>query len=98
MARARSLLAEAEAALNENRYDNDRPRSLAMEAKYEALHALHLAKLVKMTDEKVMSREELVLEAEKPLTRIAGTLDVWAGFEEGFYQADRDHCRSHRIP
>lgn len=84
LTRAHSLLAEAEAALNENRYDNDRPRTLAMEAKYEALHALHLAKLVKMTEEKVMSREQLVLEAEKPLTRIAGTLDVWAGFEEGF--------------
>ena len=55
-----------------------------MEAKYEALHALHLAKLVKMTDEKVMSREELILEAEKPLTRIAGSLDVRVGFEEGF--------------
>jgi len=84
LARAHSLLAEAEAALNENRYDNDRPRSLAMEAKYEALHSLHLAKLVKMTEDKVMSREDLVLEAEKPLTRIAGTLDVRAGFEEGF--------------
>ena len=84
LAQSRSLLAEAEKALNDNRYDNDRPRSLAMEAKYQALHALHLAKLVKMTDEKVMSREELILEAEKPMTRIAGALDVQAGFEEGF--------------
>lgn len=82
--RSRRLLAEAEAALNENRYDTDRPRSLAMEAKYEATHALHVAKLVKMTDEKVMTREELILESEKPLTRIAGALDVKAGFDEGF--------------
>jgi len=84
LARATSLLAEAEAALNENRYDIDRPRSLAIEAKYEALHALHLAKLVKMTEDKVMSREDLVLEAEKPLARIAGTLDLKAEFDEGF--------------
>jgi outer membrane protein OmpA-like peptidoglycan-associated protein len=84
LAQSRSLLAEAEAALNENRYDTDRPRTLAMEARYQALHSLHLAKLVKMTDEKVMSREELVLEAEKSLTRIAGALDVQAGYEEGF--------------
>ena len=84
LARARSLLAEAEKALNENRYDTDRPRSLAMEARYEALHALHLAKMVKMTDDKVMTREELILEAEKPLARIAGALDLQVGFDEGF--------------
>ncbi len=84
LARSRALLAEAEGALNENRYDTDRPRSLAMEARYEALHALHLAKLVKMTDDKVVTREELVLEAEKPLTRIAGALDLQVGFDEGF--------------
>ena len=84
LARSRRLLSDAEAALNENRYDTDRPRSLAMEARYEALHALHLAKLVKMTEDKTMSREGLILDAEKPLTRIGGVLDVQVGFEEGF--------------
>jgi OOP family OmpA-OmpF porin len=84
LARSRSLLAEAEAALNENRYDTDKPRSLAMDAKYESLHALHLAKLVKMTEDKTMTREELILKAEEPLSRIAGALDVQVGFEEGF--------------
>ncbi len=84
LARAQSLLSEAEKALNSNRYDTDKPRSLAMEAKYEALHSLHVAKLVKMTEDGVMSREELILESEKPLTRIAGALDLQVGFEEGF--------------
>jgi outer membrane protein OmpA-like peptidoglycan-associated protein len=84
LARSQSLLDEAERALNENRYDTDRPRTLAMEAKYEAQHALHLAKLVKMTNDEVMTREELLLEAEKPLTRVAGSLDVLAAFDEGF--------------
>jgi outer membrane protein OmpA-like peptidoglycan-associated protein len=84
LARAHTLLDEAETALNEDRYDTDRPRSLAIEAKYEALHALHLAKLVKMTEDKVMSREELILEAEKPLARVAGALDLKAEFDEGF--------------
>lgn len=84
LARSRSLLTEAEQALNDNRYDTDRPRSLAMEARYEATHALHVAKLVRMTEDKVMSREDLILDGEKPLTRIAGALDVQAGFSEGF--------------
>lgn len=84
LARSRSLLAEAESALNENRYDIDRPRSLAMEARYEALHALQLAKMVKQIDDKTMSREELILAAEAPLIRVAGALDVQVGFDEGF--------------
>ena len=84
LARSRSLLAEAESALNENRYDIDRPRSLAMEARYEALHALQLAKMVKLIDDKTMSREELILAAEAPLIRVAGALDVQVGFDEGF--------------
>jgi OOP family OmpA-OmpF porin len=84
LARSHSLLAEAEAALNENRYDSDRPRSLAMEARYEALHALHLAKMVRLIDDKAMSSEEMILKAEEPLARIGGALDVQTGFEEGF--------------
>jgi hypothetical protein len=40
--KAQRLLAEAERELNENRYDTDRPRSLARQANYEAKHALHL--------------------------------------------------------
>ncbi len=84
LARSVSLLAEAETALNENRYDIDRPRTLAMEARYEALHALQLAKMVKLIDDKTMSREELILTAEAPLIRVAGALDVQVGFDEGF--------------
>ena len=79
-----TLSAEAETALNEDRYDTDRPRSLAIEARYEALHALHVAKLVKMTEDKVMSREDLILAAEEPVARIAGALDLKAEFDEGF--------------
>lgn len=81
---ATNLLAEAEAALNEDRYDIDRPRTLAIEAKYEALHALHLAKVIRMIDDKQMTEEQLILQAEKPLTSIAGTLDLNVGFAEGF--------------
>src|SRR5258706_4378248 len=45
-AKARSLLAQAEKELNENRYDTDLPRSLAQQANYEARHAVYLAKLI----------------------------------------------------
>ena len=82
LARSRKLLSQAETALNENRYDSDRPRSLAMDARYEALHALHLAKVVKMIDDKIMTREEILLKAEEPLAQIGGALDVPTAFDE----------------
>ncbi len=44
--KARSLLAEAERELSENRYDTDLPRSLAQQANYEARHAIYLAGLI----------------------------------------------------
>ena len=44
--KARSLLAEAERELSENRYDTDLPRSLAQQANYEARHAIYLAALI----------------------------------------------------
>lgn len=84
LARSRSLLADAEKALNDNRYDTDQPRSLAKEAKYEALHAMYVAKLVKETDDKTITREQLILDGEKPLTAIAGALNLEVGFADGF--------------
>ena len=36
---------EAEQELNSNRYDTDRPRNLAQQAKHNALHAIYVAGL-----------------------------------------------------
>jgi OOP family OmpA-OmpF porin len=38
--RAKDLISRAETSLNKNRYDTDEPRGLALEAQYEAKHAL----------------------------------------------------------
>ena len=43
LGKAKQLLADADRELNENRYDTDLPRSLAMRANYEAKHALYLS-------------------------------------------------------
>ncbi|MGB5737660.1 MAG: hypothetical protein WBM40_24800, partial [Thiohalocapsa sp.] len=73
---AKSLLAEAETELNENRYDADRPRSLAKQANYQAKHAIYLSEVVRDVRDKDLTVEELILEWEEPLIEIAGAADV----------------------
>lgn len=83
LARSQTLLAEAERELNENRYDTDTARSLAIQAKYEAKHSLYLAETVKkLRDDKDLLEEQL-LAAEVPLQRIADKLAIQAAFDQG---------------
>ncbi len=84
LARAEGLLSQAESRLRENRYDTDQPRSLAREARDEAAHSIYLASRVKALSDRDMSAEDLLLEAEQPVRRIAGDLDLVAKFDEGF--------------
>ena len=84
LARAQELLAEAETRLRTDRYDTDLPRTLAREANYEAQHAIYLAERIEAVDDRELTQEELLLEAEVPLTRIAGQLDLVAELDSGF--------------
>jgi outer membrane protein OmpA-like peptidoglycan-associated protein len=84
LAKARTLLAQAERALNENRYDTDEPRSLARQAKYEAKHAINLARTLKPVRDQDVSLEDLALAGEKPVERIAATLDMVAELDQGY--------------
>ena len=83
LAKAQSLLAEAETELNENRYDSDRPRSLAKQANYEAKHAIYLSEVVRDVRDKDLTVEELVLQWEEPLRQIAGAADVVPEMADG---------------
>lgn len=80
---AESLLASAEKELTDNRYDIDYPRSLAKQARYEAKHALYLASQIKQLNRNKATKEEMLLNAEKPLIDIATALDIVAAFDEG---------------
>lgn len=82
LAKAESLLQQAEQALNENRYDLDQPRALAKEAMYEAGHAIKITKQVRAFDDNDISGEELILSMESPLVYIADTLDTQAKFDD----------------
>lgn len=84
LSKAETFLTEAEVRLRNDRYDTDYPRSLARQANYEARHAIYLASLIRQLDDRDVTAEALLLEAEVPVTRIAGELDLVAELDTGF--------------
>lgn len=89
-ARAVDLLQQAERELNENRYDTDLPRSLAQQANYEARHAIFLASRIARIRDDEISEEDIILQYEAPLARIAAAADMVAAFDEGTEPIERD--------
>lgn len=87
---AKNLLASAEIELTENRYDTDRPRSLAREAQYEARHAIHLTEYLKKFKAMNRTQEQLILHWEKPLQEIAAAADMQAKLDRGYEALVRD--------
>jgi outer membrane protein OmpA-like peptidoglycan-associated protein len=83
LGQAKQLLADAERELNENRYDTDLPRSLARQANYEAKHAIYLSEVVRRVRDKELTPEQLVLEWEAALRKVAGAADVQPDMEDG---------------
>lgn len=84
LAKAENLLQRAEAELRRDRYDTDLPRSLAREANYEAQHAIYLAGRIEAMSDRELTAEQLLLEAEEAVTRIAAQLDLVAELQDGF--------------
>jgi outer membrane protein OmpA-like peptidoglycan-associated protein len=82
--RAQELIKQAEKELNENRYDTDVARSLAQQARYEAKHAIYLNNLITQLKKDKQTWEDLILDSEVPLQRIAATMDVLAEFDTGY--------------
>ena len=83
LGKAKRLLADAERELNENRYDTDLPRSLAIQANYEAKHALYLSQIVRQVRDRDLTAEQLVLAWEQPLRAVAGVADILPNMQEG---------------
>lgn len=81
--RARELLATAEAELNSNRYDTDRPRSVALDAKHNALHAIYVARLERSMRDGDTTLEEILLSWEKSISRLGDAVDKPVYFDDG---------------
>jgi OmpA-OmpF porin, OOP family len=80
---ARSLLAQAEKALNEYRNDTDLPRSLAQQANYQARHAIYLAKVINSMREENRSIEDVILSYEDALVQIGAAADEVVQLDKG---------------
>lgn len=85
--RARDLLEQAEKALNENRYDTDRPRNLAQLAEHNAHHAIYVARLERRIRDGDTTLEKVLLEWEADIDGLADHLDVPVYFDGGHQQA-----------
>ena len=83
LGKAQETLLEAEQALDKDRYDTDRPRSLAKQAKIDAGHALLIAEESRQLRKNKVSYESLALNAELPLHEIAESLDLSIAMDEG---------------
>ncbi|MEQ8858129.1 MAG: OmpA family protein [Pseudomonadales bacterium] len=85
--RARELLAEAEQALTENRYDTDRPRNLAQLAEHNAHHAIYVARLQRRVYDDDTTLEQVLLDWEAAIGQLADRLDTPVYFDDGHEQA-----------
>lgn len=83
LGKARSLLAAAGNELNSNRYDTDKPRSLAADAKHNALHAIYVAKLEQRIRDRQLNLETVLLEWEASIARLGDALDTPVYFDHG---------------
>lgn len=83
LANAEALLAEASAALDQDRYDADRPRTLARAADIETRHAIYLARQIDDIRSGRQSIEDLILRWEQSFGGVAASADTMANFHEG---------------
>jgi len=94
LAAAKRYLAQAEQEIGRNRYDNAVPKRLAAQAVYEARHANYLseqiAPLLEKDSIKQQGLEQLMLNWEEPIRRIAGELDIEPRFDQGYLRPMQD--------
>jgi outer membrane protein OmpA-like peptidoglycan-associated protein len=84
IARAKLLASQVETLLKQNRYDTDEARALAVEARYEAAHAMYLAIAINKLSKSDGTLEDVMLSVESQVQRIASVTGTAARFENGF--------------
>jgi OmpA-OmpF porin, OOP family len=92
--RARELLAAAEQALTENRYDTDQPRNLAQSAEHTAHHAIYVARLERAMRDGDTTLEQILLDWQGAISAIADPLDVPVYFDSGHEEAVHEITRA----
>jgi len=82
--KARDLAKKAASLLHLHRYDQKEAEQLALQAEYEAAHAIYMTKIIKPLQTDNRSFESVFLLSEEPIRQIASSLSVSAPFDNGF--------------
>lgn len=82
-AAATTLLSEAEQQLEDDRYDTDRARNTARQAKHEAYHAIYLAGIGSDVRKGDRTTEDVLLSWENSLRRLGDAVDAPLYFDNG---------------
>lgn len=77
------LLSQARTELSENRYDTDRPRTLATQSLHYARHAAYIAKLADDIDDNDDTLEAILMRWESDISRLGDLLNTPTYFDEG---------------
>lgn len=84
IAKAKKLVKNVEGILEVDRYETAQSSRLAREAAYEASHGLYLHRtIIELKDDK-QDFEDVFLDAQQPIRKIAETVNVEARFDKGF--------------
>ena len=83
MAKAQSLLDQAERKLDTDRYDTEEPERLSNLASYETRHAMNIANSIRLIEDGTRDEEQLILYWEEPLKRLAAAVNLEARFDSG---------------
>ncbi len=74
----------ADKELNSNRYNNESAKNNANNSIERSSHAIFLSKLIQSVQDKVMSTEELIIQSEENLKRIANSADILPLMTDGY--------------
>ncbi|MGI9331420.1 MAG: OmpA family protein [Gammaproteobacteria bacterium] len=87
---SRELLAQADSALEQSRYQTDEPSRLAAAARYQARLALMIAGHAQRVRAGDATIEDLILEWQQPLIRLAQTAGTRTDLADGFQATEAE--------
>ncbi len=87
---SKELINRAEKELIDSRYDTDVARKLALQAHYEVNHAIFMNDLFRKLIAEDKTWEDLQLNSEKPLKKIAETFNIPPKFDRDFSEVTEE--------
>ena len=84
LSQARDHLRKAESELEKNRYDNQSAKDSAEKSIERSNHAIFLTKLIQSIDKDRFTIEQLIIQSEKNLEKIANSADIYPLMTNGY--------------